>query len=175
MKKITYLIGFLVAFGLLAQDKNALKFAKSIKSADLKEHLSILASDEYEGRETGKKGQKLAARYIADFFNSLGFDAPVNGSNFQEFNLNESSIVESYFRKGDDKKLGFEDYVYYSRSETSGEEYVTVVMADQENSSEDSYKDAYVVYVVDQLGGMRELTESAKEAGAEGIILVIKN
>ena len=63
MRKITYVLGLIVAFGLLAQDKTAMKYAKTITAEDLKAHLSILASDEYEGRETGQKGQKMAAEY----------------------------------------------------------------------------------------------------------------
>jgi hypothetical protein len=43
-----------------------------ITKEGLKRHLEILASDEYEGRETGLEGQKKAARYIADYFESKG-------------------------------------------------------------------------------------------------------
>ena len=35
----------------------AAEFATSISASDLSQHLHVLASDEYEGRETGKKGQ----------------------------------------------------------------------------------------------------------------------
>lgn len=43
-----------------------------ITKEGLKAHLEILASDEYEGRETGYEGQKKAAKYIANFFESKG-------------------------------------------------------------------------------------------------------
>lgn len=174
MRKITYLIGLLVAFGLLAQDKTAMKYAKTITAADLKEHLSILASDEYEGRETGKKGQKMAAEYIAKHFESLGFEAPVNGSYFQKFDLTEASIGSVYFRKGDDKKVGFEDFVYYSSAETSGEEYIKAVVADEESEMSD-YNGKYVVFTADKLGGLQEKAQKAKEAGAGGVIVILKD
>ena len=48
------------------------RFAYTIKADDLKKHAMILASDEYEGRETGKAGQRKAAEYIANHFKTLG-------------------------------------------------------------------------------------------------------
>jgi hypothetical protein len=39
--------------------------------------LFILASDEFEGRETGQLGQKLAAEYIARHFFHIGLSGPV--------------------------------------------------------------------------------------------------
>ena len=174
MRKITFVLGLIVAFGLLAQDKTAIKFAKTITADDLKEHLSVLASDEYEGRETGKKGQKMAAEYIANHFKSLGLEAPVDGSYFQKFSLTESSIGSVYFRKGEEKKVGFEDFIYYSKAETMGEEYISIVMADEE-ADMSSYEGSYVAYVTDQLGGLQEKIDQAKEAGAVGFVVVLKN
>lgn len=174
MKKIIYLIGLMVAVSVIAQDKTAMKYAKTITAEDLKTHLSVLASDEYEGRETGKKGQKMAAEYIANHFKSLGFEAPVDGSYFQEFDLKESTIGSVYFRKGEDKKIGFEDFVYYSSAETMGEEYIKFVMA-QEDGSTKTYAGAYVVFVTEELGGLQEQINAAKDAGAIGFMVVLKN
>ncbi len=174
MRKITYVLGLIVAFGLLAQDKTAIKYAKTITAEDLKAHLSILASDEYEGRETGMKGQKMAAEYIANHFKTLGLEAPVNGSYFQKFNLTQSEIGSVYFKKGDDKKIGFEDFVYYSSSETMGEEYINIVMSNEEDDKVD-YNGKYVVFVAEQLGGLQEKAEQAKEAGATGVVIVLEN
>ncbi|TAF31344.1 MAG: M28 family peptidase [Cytophagales bacterium] len=39
-------------------------YAKSITKADLERHVRKLAADDMEGRETGQKGQKMAAEYI---------------------------------------------------------------------------------------------------------------
>ncbi|GAB4043296.1 M28 family peptidase [Spirosoma litoris] len=66
---------FLLAAGLLtlpfasiAQDK----FANTITAADLEKHLRILAADDMEGRETGTRGQRKAADYIATQFAAEG-------------------------------------------------------------------------------------------------------
>jgi Zn-dependent M28 family amino/carboxypeptidase len=55
-------------------------YAASITPDGLRKDLSVLASDEYEGRETGQKGQKMAADYIAKTFASYGLTGPVPGS-----------------------------------------------------------------------------------------------
>lgn len=172
MKKIIYLLGFVVAINVLAQDKTAMKYAKTISASDLKTHLSILASDEYEGRETGKKGQKMAAEYIANHFKSLGFEAPVEGSYFQTFDLSESAPQTVYFRKGDEKKMGYEDFLYYSNAETMGEEYIKVTVFD---SSVMDYKGAYVAFLVNAVTGIEELVKEVMDAGASGGIIINTN
>ncbi len=48
-------------------DADAVELAASITEAELKEHLFIYASDEFEGRETGTEGQKKAVQYIVDY------------------------------------------------------------------------------------------------------------
>jgi hypothetical protein len=72
------------------------KYAKYISAEDAKKHLSILASDEYEGRETGKPGADKAANYIANEFKKLGLQAPVNGSYFLDVPLVENSTKISF-------------------------------------------------------------------------------
>ena len=84
-----YLFGFcLLTFGfsLSAQDSIALKYSKFIRSADIKEFITVLASDSLEGRETAQPGQKKAARYIAKQFNSFGIQ-PHKNTYFQPFYL----------------------------------------------------------------------------------------
>jgi hypothetical protein len=62
----------------LEADADAVKqFMQTISAEDLKEHLYIIASDEYEGRETGTLGQKKAADYIARHFMEHGLTGPV--------------------------------------------------------------------------------------------------
>ena len=93
MKKLTLAIAALsVAAGAFAQNNNPEKYAKYITAEDAKKHLSILASDEYEGRETGKPGADKAAHYLENEFKRLGLQAPVNGSYFLDIPLVENSL-----------------------------------------------------------------------------------
>ena len=51
-----------------SQLEHANEFAKTITEKDLKKHLYIYASDEFEGRNTGSKGQKKAVEYLRNFY-----------------------------------------------------------------------------------------------------------
>lgn len=60
------------------------KYAEGIIVGDLWTHLSILADDKMEGRETGEPGQKRAAEYLANQLQKLGFPAVgENGGYYQ--------------------------------------------------------------------------------------------
>ncbi|UOQ99782.1 M28 family peptidase [Hymenobacter sp. 5317J-9] len=70
-------------------------YAQTITPAGLKADLDVLASDAYEGRETGKKGQKMAADYIAKAFAADGLTGPVAGSDnpyIQHFSMKRTSL-----------------------------------------------------------------------------------
>lgn len=71
----------------VAQNRDAIKFSQTINKDNAYKHLSVLASDEYEGRETGKKGGWMAADYIKAYFKGLGLKGPVNGDYFQPVDM----------------------------------------------------------------------------------------
>lgn len=54
----------------------SLPYADLVTADRLRTHLSILASDDYEGRETGQKGQHLAAAYVAAQLQAAGLAGP---------------------------------------------------------------------------------------------------
>jgi Peptidase family M28 len=81
-----------ISIHALAQDPVAQKYAGKITAEGARKHLSIIASDEFEGRETGKPGADKAANYIANEFKKLGLKAPVKGSYFQDISLIETSM-----------------------------------------------------------------------------------
>jgi hypothetical protein len=63
-------------------------FEKHIDSSDLYTHVSILASDSLQGRNTGENGQKMAAEYIQSVFTKHGISvAPGMTSYKQVFDL----------------------------------------------------------------------------------------
>lgn len=72
-------------------------FAESINTKDLYKHLSILASDEFEGRETGQKGQKSAAQYLANEFDRLRLTPAGNDRFFQTFGLVKKTLSNRKF------------------------------------------------------------------------------
>ncbi|MNS06936.1 Aminopeptidase YwaD precursor [compost metagenome] len=90
---VPFLLVLAMTESSLAQ--SAETFAGEINASYLKKHLSVLASDAFEGRETGQKGSLLAADYIQAHFKQLGLQAPVNGSYFQTVPLIERSIGDA--------------------------------------------------------------------------------
>lgn len=108
MKSKIKIFGFILITTISASaqdyDENAWNFAKTIESEQLKEHLYTIASDEFEGRETGKKGQKMAMEYLIENFKSYGIDKCLEKGYTQEFTLLEQEqkgvqlkIVEQEF------------------------------------------------------------------------------
>ncbi len=63
------------------------KYAATITAEDLEALLTFIASDELEGRETGTRGQKVAARYLASQFQKIGLKPGNKGSWYQEYEL----------------------------------------------------------------------------------------
>lgn len=60
----------------------ATTFANTITAEDLKEHLYVIASDEFEGRETGEPGQKKAAEYLRNFYIENNIASPYGGNDY---------------------------------------------------------------------------------------------
>jgi hypothetical protein len=71
------------------------KYVNTIVEEDLKKHLFELASDAYEGRETGQPGQKKAAEYLANYYRDLNVAPCVNGSYFQSYPLKKVTYTTS--------------------------------------------------------------------------------
>lgn len=93
---------YLGAFALLAanctmaqKDPAAEKFAKYITVEDAHKHLSIIASDDFEGRETGQPGADKAANYLSGEFKKLGLQGANNGSYFLDVPLTAISAKVS--------------------------------------------------------------------------------
>jgi len=63
----------------------SITYASTITSKDLRTHLYIYASDEFEGRNTGEPGQKKAVEYLKNFYVKEGIPSPLGGDDyFQE-------------------------------------------------------------------------------------------
>lgn len=126
MKRIVVFIGalFIVGIGYGQPNPTAVKFAGLITEADLKADLTILASDAMEGRETGKRGQKMAAAFIAAYFEDLGLKGPVAGSYYQPVPLYSTGapIVSL-------NEFAREEFIYSGSGETDGKSTVQLVYA----------------------------------------------
>ena len=107
-------------FILATQNPVAKKYGDKIVAADLKENLTILASDAMEGRETGKRGQKMAAAFIRAHFEDLGLTGPIGGNYYQPMEFYSTERGETYLAVGNGRFMNFVD-VMYSGGDTKGE------------------------------------------------------
>jgi hypothetical protein len=148
MKKLIF-TGCLILCSILCysqKDTVAERYGQTITAEDLSIHLHIIASDSMEGRETGDKGQKMAARYLAEQFKKDGL-APVvktdSGlSYFQKFRLMKKqfgAVTMSIKRK---KKEWLKDFYAYGDVSTTGEEKMRAVFIGYGIDSE-KYSDYY--------------------------------
>ncbi|MBJ6107817.1 M28 family peptidase [Hymenobacter sp. BT523] len=54
-------------------------YAATIRPEELRENLTVVASDAFQGREAGQPGQKMAAEFLVKQFAALGLQGPVQG------------------------------------------------------------------------------------------------
>ncbi|AGA77021.1 M28 family peptidase [Echinicola vietnamensis] len=167
-------MGLMLSWQATAQGQSlADQYASTISDADLEEYLSYLASDELEGRETGEKGQKLAAEYLTAFYQDLGLEGPVNGKYTQPFSLASVSYGDIDLKVGKQKLVNNEDFVFIGDGDVKREksELVFLGLANEENLEKVDVKDKFVgLWAIGQRAG--GLMDQIWEAGAKGIIVV---
>ena len=107
MKNLIF-ISLIFSINLFSQDN--IKYSKTILKKDLEKHLIVLASDSLEGRETGKKGQKMAAEYLKNHFINIGIPPYKKNKYFQKFKVKtdrhvckcedcDSDFIKKIFKK----------------------------------------------------------------------------
>ena len=68
----------------------------TIDSTDLREHIAVLASDEFEGRGTGTPGERRAVEYIVEEFRSMRLEGGMpDGSFTQDVPLRSVRVTEA--------------------------------------------------------------------------------
>ncbi|APY09482.1 peptidase [Winogradskyella sp. J14-2] len=88
------------------------QYASTITKEELKDMLYKYASDAFEGRETGEKGQKLAVEYLKTQYQSLEIPSPLGGDNyFQKVPLEKQSVSEAKISVNGKEFKSFEDHI----------------------------------------------------------------
>jgi hypothetical protein len=101
MKKVLGIFCVCAALSTSAQNsldahdkRNA--YMNTITVKELKEQLFILAADDFEGRETSKPGQKKAAAYLENYYESLGLKkGSMTGVQQQSFPLRKRKLTST--------------------------------------------------------------------------------
>lgn len=113
-------------------------YGSTITSAELKEMLYTFASDEFEGRLTGEKGQKMAAEFLKDKYVAMGIPSALpNNQYFQEVPLEK--------QKSPDVTLSLN-----GKSFSKNEDFITYGSTGSQNFSADEI--VYVGYGIDSDG-----------------------
>ncbi len=98
-------------------------YGNSITSDELKELLYTFASDEFEGRDTGSKGQKMAVEFLKEQYIALGVPSPLsNGNYFQNVPLlNQKSPETDITVNG----VAFENYTDFVTAGAASTQTIT--------------------------------------------------
>jgi hypothetical protein len=121
MRKVflTTLLSTLSCLTLPAQtqpDSLRQRYGQEITAEDLKEHLYIIASDEYGGRDTGSEGLKKAADYLIREYKSNDLKGIVEDNSFlQNFEVTEEAWGEPYMEVEGQRFAFIDDFYGFPR------------------------------------------------------------
>ncbi len=95
MRKI-FIVLLSLSIGFVnAQTIDAVSASKVITAAGLKKHLSIIASAEMEGRETGTEGERKAAAYLVSQYKKMNLTPGNAGSYRMPYTLFQDKVTTS--------------------------------------------------------------------------------
>jgi len=95
MRKI-FIVLLSLSIGFVnAQTIDANTAAKTITAAGLKKHLSIIAGEEMQGRETGTEGERKAASYLVSQYKQMDLTPGNAGSYRMPFSLFQDKVTSS--------------------------------------------------------------------------------
>lgn len=151
MKKFNLFILTLFISNVFSQDISN-KYAETITSEELKSLLYVYASDSFEGREAGTKGEKLAVEFIRDFYLKNDIK-PAKGTEdyFQKMEITTPQrislpdkipdSVRTFMQNGDMEKL--RNYAMVAGVRTGGEKLNSINVASIIEGSH--YPNEYIV------------------------------
>ena len=95
------------------------EYASTITSEELKTMLFKYASDEFEGRETGEKGQKMAVEYLKEQYKAMEISTPLGGDDyFQEVPLVKQKTATAKLSVNRKTFNSFDHHIVLSVSES---------------------------------------------------------
>lgn len=141
-------------------EANVVEYGNTITAAELKDHLYTFASDEFQGRDTGKPGQKKAANYLKDNYMEMEIASPLGGEDYFQ------DIPSSFFNN---KYNDSENVVAFIKGSEFPEEIV-VISAHYDHVGMDAEGNIYNGADDDGSGtvSILEIAEAFKEAQDDG-------
>ncbi len=160
--------------------------SKAVTEADLRGHIAILASDDFEGRKPGTDGEAKTVKYIADQWAKAGLKpAAADGGWFEPVPLiqrGQGSASYSFTAKGRKLRVGSEDIILIGKQTDYARDGLPLVFtgvgvnADGTVAADVSGKAALVLFdaenVPNNLKSPRARREALIAAGAAAVIFV---
>lgn len=160
--------------------------AKGITEAELRGHIEILASDEYEGRKPGTEGEAKTVKYIAEQWVKAGLKpAAADGSWFEPVGLvqrGQGSAEYAFTAKARKLRIGSDEIVLIGRNAEYTKKDLPVVFvgsgvkSDGTVAADVAGKAALITFDADNLPdnikSPRARREALIAAGAEAVIFV---
>ena len=177
--RIFLLVIFILSSNTTWGQELSTKYADLITTEGLYDKLSILASDALEGRETGERGQKMAAALIQNHFDKLGLSAPVpiNSDKIfqQQLPLYTPVPGDVFITINEEKKKNFEDVVYMTNRFSKTETPLDLVYAGSGSNTKlkkMNVSNKAVVIISSRKSTWHPVADELKSAGAK-LVLVI--
>jgi Peptidase family M28 len=106
LSTLSLFIGCSSSKKVVDHEKVVAQYISTITAEELQTHLTIVASDEMEGRNTGSEGQKKAGRYLIDQHKSNGLSYPKGATDFYQ------KVPSEYMKKGFSPKLNDSENIW---------------------------------------------------------------
>jgi len=121
MKKIFLFSLLFICMQVFSQTNDAAKYAATISAGDMKKYLTVIASDEMQGRETGTEGQRKAAAYIEAQFKAIGLKPAAGMNGYQQlYPLYKDSMISSKLVINDSVLVYGTDYLSPASTNETG-------------------------------------------------------
>lgn len=105
--------------GITIEDSlQIIKYANTITEEELKDIVYDFSSKEFEGRQTGEIGQRLASNFIKDYYKSNDINSPLPGNKYKQ------EIPEAFFE--DLVNMKSENVLAYIKGKEKPEEVVII-------------------------------------------------
>lgn len=187
MKKLTLTILIIgcICFGhsqsipLPVPDSLAIHYAQTITEGDLKNYLSILASDALGGRDTGSRGQKMAAAFIREHFKDNRLIPIVKANSdslyFQKMDLYRNYLADAYIEASGSKHWHLEDLVYIGNANIAKPKDIKLQFVG--DGEENDYQDlkvngAMVAFIAKTSSERQRKVKIARDMGAESFLVI---
>ncbi|WP_372751553.1 M28 family peptidase [Labilibaculum sp.] len=154
---IIFIISISNLFIASAQESLPLHYSKLLSSKQIQKDIEFLSSDEMEGRDTGSKGQKLAAHYIYKQFVNANLINPTGTEDslgfFQQFSVYQQQLPIAKIKTEKQELINYKNILIsgYKNYSNSNMELVFLGTAPDSSYTNKDYSNKAVLFLSSNL------------------------